>query len=137
MTLTTLRRIRKPTHQAHNASWIPSGRVEYAYYFVLAYSLLSAYLGIELPLIAAGMTIALAGFCFKQMGPRIKEVYAPISLLLACQISYILVQIAMHGASVMDDTIRNFILWVSGMILVQSLRLRQGFLQRCAIVLFV
>jgi O-antigen ligase len=43
-----------------------------------------------------------------------------------------------HGVSVIEDEmIRTFILWMFGMIIVQSLCLRRGFLQRCTMVIFI
>jgi O-Antigen ligase len=134
MTTNTLRRTRKP--RAPVSVWIPSRKIEYAYYLVFSYSIIAAYLGVEVPLLAALIITALGGFCLVKMGSRAKEVYAPIALLLACQISFILVQVAAHGVSVMDAPIRNFILWICGMIIVQSLCLRPGFLHRCTIVIF-
>src|SRR5262245_45238252 len=122
--------------RAFNVAWIPSRRVEYLYYFVVFYAIIAAYLGIEVPLVAAGTTVALAGFCLTQMGSRAKKVFAPIGFLLACIISFILVQIAVHGVSITDQMIRTFILLICGMIIVQSLCLRPGFLHRCTLVLF-
>jgi hypothetical protein len=122
--------------RAFNVAWIPSSRVEYLYYFVVFYSLVAAFLGIELPLVAAGTTVALAGYCYTRMGSRAKKVFAPIGFLLACTLSFILVQMVVHGVSITDQIIRTFILLICGMIIVQSLCLRSGFLRRCTIVLF-
>lgn len=137
MTTSVSRQAGKPIGPAQPSLWIPPRWVEYTYYFTIFYSLLAGYLGIELPLVAAGITVALAGFCYRRMRARAKEVYAPIAWLLACQISFILVQIAAHGASPMEQIVRDFILWICGMIIVQSLCLRRGFLQRFTVVLFV
>jgi O-antigen ligase len=79
----------------------------------------------------------LGGLCLNKLGARRKELCAPIALLLACAISFILVQISIHGASVMDDFIRAFILWMFGLIIMRSLCLRPGFLHRCTIVIFM
>jgi O-antigen ligase len=116
--------------------WCPPRSVEYAFYFTVFYSLLSGYLGVEVPFVAAGMTVAVAGFCWKKMGIRTKEIIAPIKLLLACILSYVVLQIAVHGISPSDDSIRSFILWFCGMVVVQSLLLRHGFLLRCSLFLF-
>jgi len=133
----TRARLGKPIQPMQPAVWIPPAQVEYAYYFVVFYSLMSGALGIEVSLVAAGITVALAGYCYMRLGSRFKEVCAPIKLLLGCLISFILVQIAAHGISPMDDTIRVFILWICAMIIVRSLCLRQGFLLRCTVVLFL
>jgi hypothetical protein len=117
--------------------WSPPSWAEYTFYFTVFYSLISSYLGIEIPLVAAGITVALAGFCWKEMGPLAKQILAPIKLLLACIVSYIVVLIAFHGTSPMDENVRTFILWFCSMIVVQSLLLRQGFLLRCTVFLFL
>src|SRR5262249_39849781 len=114
-----------------------SRRVEYMYYFSFLYSMVSGYLGIEIPLFAAGLIVALGGLCLIKLGSRRKEICAPIALLLATQFSYIFVQIAVYDVSVTDDSIRTFILWMFLLIIVQSLCLRPGFLHRCTIVMFV
>ena len=119
----------------HSALWIPPRWIEYTYYFVFSYSILAPYLGIEIPLFAAGLTVALGGLCLFKMGSRRKEICAPSALLFACSISFILVQISMHSASVLDAIIRSSILWILGLIIMQSLCLRRGFLHRCTIVL--
>jgi len=126
--------IARPIRSAQTAGWIPSWKIEYAFYFSIAYSILAPFLGVEVPLLAAAIMVVLACFCFKHLRSRAKQVFGPISLLLACIISFILVQIVAHGASPVDQVVRDFILWFCGMIVVQSLCLRRGFLHRCVIV---
>jgi O-antigen ligase len=116
--------------------WIPSRRVEYAYYLSFSYSVIARYLGVEVPLVAAGIVTMLAGYCFIKMRSCGKKMFAPIRFLLAATISLILVQIVVYGASITDESIRGFILWIFGLIIVRSLCLRPGFLHRCTIVLF-
>jgi len=116
--------------------WVPSRFVEYTYYFAFSYSVIAAYLGIEVPLLAAALITCLAAFCFVRTGANRREIYAPIAFLMACQISYILVQISIHGVFLLSDSLRWFILWVFATIIVQSLCLRPGFLLRCTTVIF-
>lgn len=137
MTTSVSRQAGRPIRRAFKLVWMPSRLVEYTYYFAFSYSILSGFLGIEIRLVAAGLTVALGGLCLLRMGSLRKEILAPIALLLACSISFILVQISMHGASVLDDTIRSFILWTLGLIIMQSLYHRPGFLHRCTIVIFM
>jgi O-antigen ligase len=137
MTTGMPRQAGKPIPRKFKFVWMPPRWVEYTFYFSFSYSIVAAALGIEIPLFAAALTVALGGLCLRDMGSRRKEICAPIALLLACQFSFILVQIAVYGASVTDDTIRMFILWMLGMIIVQSLCLRPGFLTRCTIVIFM
>src|SRR5689334_226693 len=126
------RRIRR----VHTPIWIPSRLVEFAYYFAVFYSLMSEFLGIEIPLVASAIMGLTAGFCLINFRLHSKEVLAPIALLLACAVSFILIQVLVHGESVLGESERTFINWTLGMIVVQSLCLRDGFSRRCVIVLF-
>jgi O-antigen ligase len=138
MTTSMPRQAGKPIARKFKFVWIPPRWVEYTYYLVFSYSIVAAALGIEIPLLAAALTVALGGLCLIKLGSHRKEICAPIALLLACQFSFILVQVGVYGASVIeDDSIRMFILWMFGMIIVQSLCLRPGFLHRCTIVIFI
>ena len=116
---------------------IPSRWIEYGYYLITAYTILGGYFGLETPLLAAALTVALAFFCLQHFGSQATKILAPVALLLASMIASIGVQIALHQTSLRDAYITRSILWVSGMIIVQSLALRPRFLYRCAIVLFV
>lgn len=116
---------------------IPSRWVEYSYYFVIAYTILGGYFGLEIPLLAAGLIVGLSFFCLLHFGLHAKKVLAPVAFLLVAMVSYIGVQIAFHQTSLTHSHITQSVLWVSGIIIVQSLALRPGFLYRCAIVLFV
>jgi hypothetical protein len=121
---------------APRAVRIPSYRVESVYYVITIYSLVSQYLGVEIPLVAAGSTVLLAAYCCQQLGSHARAVVAPIGLLLACAISFVLIQMVVHGALLSTPIIRTFILWICTMVIVQSLCLREGFLRRCTLVLF-
>src|SRR5688572_1214087 len=112
-----------------------SSRAEYVYYSVICYSLLSEYLGIEVPLLAAGMTVALAVHCYWQLGPYAAPVLRPIRLLLGCTSTFILIQIAFHDIPLSDGLLRAVLLWTCALIVGQSLSLRQGFPLRCTLVL--
>src|SRR5262249_52909777 len=116
-------------------AWIPSRRIEYVYYVLIVYGCLGTYFRLEVPLIGSGLTIILAAFCLRHLGSRAKQVLAPVGLLLACLISFILIQMAVYQASVRD--MAGSILWICGIVIVQSLALRSGFLYRCAIALFL
>src|SRR5215813_3756839 len=127
----------RPAAPASNSMWIPSRRVEYIYYFTIAYSILSGYFGVEIPLLAAGTMVALALYCVRNLGSRAKEILAPMAFLFACLISFIFVQVAVHGSSITEGSIRTFILSICEVIIVQSLCLRRGFLYRCALVFVI
>src|SRR6266404_4462630 len=97
-----LRQVGQSTRHRLKHVWVPSRNVEYVYYFTFSYSVIAAYLNVEIPLVAAALLTCLAGFCVVKMGSSRRDIYAPIALLLACQITYLLVQVVVHGVSVMS-----------------------------------
>jgi O-antigen ligase len=123
----------RPARPIGATARIPSRYVEYAYYLVTIYSFVSAYLGIEVPLVAASGLIALTAVCVLQIRPRLSVVYAPIAWLLAAALSFIFVQVVIHGISPADPSIRTFVLWICSALIMQALCLRSGFVARCTI----
>src|SRR5713101_4597631 len=120
-----------------DVSAVPPEIVEFAYYAVLVYSMLAPGLGIQIPLFSGGMLLVLAAVCVIQVGTQATAVYAPIRLPLACAMCFLVVDVTVHGGSIMSDLSRAFITWILAVIIIQSLSLRRGFLHRCALVLFV
>ena len=118
------------------ANAAPSCLVEYAYYALLFYGMLATFLGIFVPALAGGMMLVLAAFCILRLGPRATVVYTPLRFPLACALSYLIVQITVHGESIMGGEALSFIQWILVLIILQSLYLRRGFLHRCVLVFF-
>lgn len=115
---------------------MPPWTVEYAYYLYLFYAIFGSVWGLSLPPLFAGASIAaLAGFCILRLKSNLTTLLAPIALLLGCAISYIMIQIAIHGESIRDCM--GFILWILGLILVRSLCLRPGLGNRFTVVLLL
>jgi hypothetical protein len=112
---------------------VPVARIEYLYYAVISYSAIAGYLGIEIPLVAAGMTVALAFSCLVTLGLNATR---SILLVLGSLASFVLVQIGMHDVAPLDPVIRSFVLWACGLIVVRSLSLRPGFVQRITLLIF-
>src|SRR6266403_1550454 len=102
MSKSMLRQIKQSPRARLKHAWVPSRNVEYAYYFAISYSAVAAYLNVEIPLVAAALLTCLAGFCVVKMGSSRREIYAPIALLLACQITYLLVQVAVHDVALLS-----------------------------------
>jgi O-antigen ligase len=110
-------------------------RIEYAYYLVIAYSVLSEYLEIEVPLLAAAMILALAVRCYMRLRPYAASVFRPIRLLLGCTSIFILIQFAFHDGTSSDTLLRTIFLWSCALVIGQTLSLRPGFLLRSTLVL--
>jgi len=121
---------------AYGAVRVPPPWLEYAYYIITAYSLLSASVGLEVPLVAASLTLALAFKSALHLRSVIRLILAPVSLLIGCLVSFVLVQVVVHGIPVTDPTVRLFVLWGAGIVILQTLQLRPGFVRRCTLVIF-
>jgi O-antigen ligase len=113
----------------------PSAWVEYGCYFSLLYSMLAPGLGVEIPLLAGGLNLFLAANCVWQLRSQSKRIYAPIGLLLACALSFLLIQAVVHDQSLLGD-LRGFILGFVQLVLIHSLCLRRGFSLRLPLLLF-
>jgi hypothetical protein len=115
---------------------MPSGAIEYAYYFSVAYSVLAEVLNFAIPLAAGAMILALAVACVWRLQFRGRMVYEPIRWLLACGFIFVSIQIGIHGESLADENIRTFVNWILGLVIVQTLCLRPRFSRRFPLVLF-
>jgi hypothetical protein len=112
---------------------VPSREIEYAYYAVVGYSLLASYLGVELPLIAAVSILGLTAICYMRAGSTATK---PVGALIACVGAFVAIQYVFHDVPLRDASLRSFVLWICGLVLVRALTLRAGFLERCTIVIF-
>jgi O-antigen ligase len=127
------RRTRAPFRRVR----LPSARLEYAFYFAVVYSVMAPALGLEIPMLAGLLIFAVCFFCVFRVQSTVKEVFGPIALLVACGISVIVVQVGIHGESILDSDIRAFMTWIMSLMIVQALVLRPGFSIRFPIVLFL
>src|SRR5438034_9929413 len=103
---------------AHTSVRIPTRGVEYAYYLSLLFSALAPALGLEIPFVAGGMILIVSAICIRQVRSSAKVVYSPIGFLLACAMSFLFIQIAVHGESIMGGTVRVFIIWILQLIII-------------------
>jgi hypothetical protein len=115
---------------------IPSNKLEYGFYISLLYSLTADVWGISVPLLAPALFFAVFALCIWQVRSYSRAVYSPVSLLISCAISFILIQIVIHDFSILDESVRVFILWLLQIIIVHSLCLRQTFPVRYPLLLF-
>ena len=116
---------------------IPPRYVEYLYYAYVFYGIVGSAWGLSIGMLGAGMLAGLAAFCIMRVGSRATTVYAPIAWLLGCTISYVVLQLVVHGESFMDGSVRGFVNWIQVLLIVQALALRQGFLHRFTLAAFL
>gem|GEM_PF-1634222 len=120
----------------NNSRGAPSRLIEYAYYATFLYSAIAAAWGLLVDLLVPGMLAVLAASCVMRLGSRARVIYTPIVFPLSCAISYIAVQLAVHGEPLMGDAVRQYVPWLLMLVIIQSLFLRQGFLHRFVLVIF-
>lgn len=82
------------------------------------------------------MIAALSVFCIWRLKSDLTKLLAPLKLLLACLISFLLIQISIYGESITDSTSRGFIVTILHLILIRCMSLRPGFGHRMTLVLF-
>lgn len=119
------------------ASVSPPRLAENIYYALLAYVILADAWGVSIPLLGAGGIAALAMYCILRLKKSGISIYKPIVLPLGCAVSLVAVQVVIHDVSFNDPFIRQYLIWILALIIVQSLTLRQGFLHRFSLVALV
>ena len=122
---------------SHRASGVPPRFVEYGYYCSIFYAILAPVLGLSVGFLGAGILAVLAVLCVLYLGPRAITFYSRIFFPLGCALSLILLQILFHDESLFGENVRPFVTWLLALIVVQSLSLRQGFLQRFGVAVFL
>jgi hypothetical protein len=115
---------------------VPPQSVEYGYFAYLLYLLVGTAWGLSVPMLGGVGLAMLVGLCIANAGSRWTIVYAPILYALACAISYVALQLIVHGEPVMAGSVRTFIDWIQALIIVQALAMRPGFLHRFALAAF-
>jgi hypothetical protein len=123
-----------PRPVLENRKWVPSGLIEFGYYLFLLFSFISVILAISIPLQGFALLALLAAACIIPLGGRALTVYRPIKYQVACVLTSIAIQLAFHGDI---DGVRPFVNWFLGLLVIHALVLREGFLNRFAVVAFV
>lgn len=112
---------------------VPPGFAEYFYFGLVIYGTLGVAWGLSIPLLSAGGMAVLAMYCVWRLRRSGISIYKPIALPLGCAIPFLVVQIAVHGGSLMDDPLRPFVTWILGLIIIHLLSFRAGFFHRFAL----
>jgi O-antigen ligase len=110
--------------------------VEYGYYFVMFYTILGAPLGLIIPGgIGSGfLLIPVLGLCAIALGPLLLPTIRSAWLPVTCGVSYLFIQLAVHGESLDTPYVYGFGPWIISLIIVQSLLVfRPNFLHRFAL----
>jgi O-antigen ligase len=115
----------------------PAKAIEYLFYAALFYSILGPAFNLSVPFAGVGMLVVLTAACVISMGWKARVFYRPLILPFAAGISFLFIQLVVHGESLSEPMCRAFSTWLLGMVLVQSLSVRPQFLHRFTLVMFV
>lgn len=123
---------------------VPPRSFEYTYYGFLIYIAFGSALGLHLRFFAPALLAFLALLCLAHPGSKRLAVFAPIALPFACGLSFLAIQLVWHAESLFPrgnadgpgGDLGFHVAWLMGLIVVQSLSLRSGFLHRFALVSF-
>jgi O-antigen ligase len=116
--------------------YLPPQWFEYLLYFQVFYSIMGTALGIAVNLVGAGMLAFLCALCLIRFGKHVTIILRPIAALLACGMSFLAVQLLVHHEE-LTGTVREFVPWLLGLVVYQSLALRRGFLHRFSVAAFL
>lgn len=125
-----------PIHEVARSLKVPSYLIELAYLLILVYGNVGPAYGVAIPMAGAGALGGLAVLCLLHFGSSCAEALRPIKFALGCSIFILLIQGLWYEESLKDGWMRYFITWTIGLIIIQSLTFRKGFLHRFALVAF-
>jgi len=109
--------------------------VEFGYYFVIFYTIFGARLGLILTGgIGSGfLLIPVLSLCFIALGASVITVVRTVWIPIACGVSYLFIQLAVHGEPLYAPYVYQFGPWLISLVIVQALAMhRPNFLHRFA-----
>ena len=115
----------------------PPAFLEYTWYGSLFYAMLGGAWGIVIPAVGGAVWVLVVAMCLFYVGSQDLRVYKPIVLGLCTGFIVIAIEFVFYepGQNAWVEIIA-FLSWMALLIIVQSLSLRPGFLQRFAFVAF-
>ncbi|MEX2493390.1 MAG: O-antigen ligase family protein [Nitrospirales bacterium] len=108
--------------------------LEYAYYALVFNGIFGL---VSIPFLGIGGYLIIAVLCVMHFGKFALFVYRPIALALGCAFFAVLLNFVLHEEGIGQEQMREYITWAVCLIVVQSLAMRKGFLQRFAIFAFL
>lgn len=124
---------------AYEIGAYPPAFLEYIWYAAVAYAMLGEAWGIVIPSVGGVVWMLVAIGCFLSVSHYATQVYAPVGWALAAGISMLAIELIFHGGEGESRAISEGIAiigWLALLVIVQTLALRPGFLQRFALVAF-
>jgi O-antigen ligase len=107
---------------------------EYAYYAAVSYGYLGTAYGLSISMLTAGMIALLGGLCILRL--RAQAIVA-LRFPILFAVSFIFIQIAVHGESFMQSYVRAMVIYMLTAIIIVALSNRPGFIPRFAAIMFL
>jgi hypothetical protein len=117
---------------AHPPPWL-----EYVFYAQVIYSVLGTALGLSFSALGIGMLGFVAAACALSTGRYSIAITRSVAIPVACGVSFVAIQMLVHGSDLDNSYVRDWIPWLVGVVALQHLAMRRGFLHRAAIVMFL
>jgi O-antigen ligase len=114
----------------------PSSFLEYGFYLNLCYTLLGGVFGLAVNNLSSAVLVLLLLLCLTEVGYQALYLVRVVVLPLACGIVYSFIQLFFFDES-LTIAVRPFLIWMVTLILVQLLSLRENFLHRFVLVMFI
>jgi hypothetical protein len=111
---------------------LPPSWLEYLYYVSVFYSVMGPAVGISLGGLGILMLVGIAGICALRLGPGMAVIALPVVVPVLCGFSFLAVQLLVHNATLDTPYVREFVPWIIGIVILQYLALRRGFIHRAA-----
>ena len=116
---------------------VPPLWAEWWYYAQVFYAVMGVAVGLSVGFVGVGMLALLAVSSVLRMGRRVLAVLLPLALPLGFAVTFLAVQILVFGESPMDENVRPMMTWMMGVVAIQCLAMRRGFLHRAALAIAV
>jgi O-antigen ligase len=91
---------------------------------------------LSIPFAGVGMLLLLTAACIVSVGLQGRVLYRSLILPFAVGISFLVIQLGVHGEPLREPMCRAFVTWMLGMVIVQSFSARPGFLHRFVAIMF-
>lgn len=115
----------------------PPPWLEYLFYAQVIYSILGPALGLSFSVLGIGMLGFVAAACVLSAGRYSIAITRSVAIPVACGVSFVAIQMLVHDSDLGNSYVRDWIPWVVGVVALQHLAMRRGFLHRAAVLMFL
>ena len=124
--------MRSGSAAVHPPAWL-----ECAFYIQVVYAVLGVAIGLSVPSIGIALLALVTAGCALSMGRYSIAIVRSTAIPLLCGLSFVVIQTAIHRSDFDNSYVRDWIPWMLGLVALQHLATRRGFVHRAAIVMFL